>query len=491
MTQTIMAARFASIQTDLVPLCVDLDGTLVRTDMLVEGMLRVAVSRKAGTMVGPLLSGQRAELKRRVAELALCDPAILPFNEDFLAFLREQHAQGRPLVLVTAADHAVAHAIAAHLGIFDDVIASDGVRNLKGKVKAAALIERFGARRFAYAGNDASDLLVWREAHSIVLVNTPAGVARRARAAGTVEAEFDDRPSRLVSAVKAMRPHQWVKNLLVFVPMVTAHAVMDLAAWTGALMMFAAFCATASGIYIINDLSDLSADRLHPRKRNRPFAKGVLSVPFGVVLATVLLIAGVGLAIAANALPIILAYAATSIGYSLFFKELPLVDVFLLAALYTLRVVGGGVATGYDVSLWLFAFSGFTFLSLALIKRCAELIAMSASEGLKSAARRGYFTSDLPILQSLGAASAFASSVVLALFVGSDQALARYAAPEILWGIAPLILFWQCRLWLSTARGHMHDDPIVFAARDWVSWGVAVAMLALLGVAASGVVSFR
>jgi 4-hydroxybenzoate polyprenyltransferase len=215
-----------------------------------------------------------------------------------------------------------------------------------------------------------------------------------------------------------------------------------------------------------------------------------LSVPFGVVLSAFLLTAGIALAVAANALPIIIAYAATSIGYSLLFKEMPLVDVFLLAALYTLRVIGGGVATGYDVSLWLFAFSGFTFLSLALDKLCSELIALSSSEGLK-AARRGYFTADLPILQSLGAASAFASSVVAALFVGSDQALARYPAPEILWGIVPLILFWQCRLWLSTARGHMHDDPIVYAARDWVSWAVAAALAVILGVAALGLVSFR
>jgi 4-hydroxybenzoate polyprenyltransferase len=490
MTQTVAAARFASIDVETVPLCVDLDGTLVRTDMLVEGMLRVAASRHAGTMVRPLLFGQRAALKRRIAELALCDPTLLPYNDEFVAFLKEQHARGRPLILVTAADHAIAHAVAAHLGIFDDVIASDGVKNLKGRVKADALVSRFGAKKFAYAGNDASDLLVWREAHSIIMVNTPRRVAERARSAGTVEAEFNDRPSRLRSAIRAMRPHQWVKNLLVFVPMVTAHAVLQGPAWIGALLMFAAFCATASGIYIINDLSDLSADRLHPRKRNRPFAKGALSVQFGVVLAAILLVAGVALAIAANALPIIIAYAVMSIGYSLILKELPLVDVFMLAALYTLRVVGGGVATGHEVSLWLFAFSGFTFLSLALIKRTGELVAVSASEGAR-VARRGYLTSDLPLLQALGTSSAFASSVVLALFVSSNQALARYPTPEMLWGIVPLMLFWQCRLWLSTARGHMHDDPIVYAARDRVSWAVAAAMLVILGVAAAGLVSFR
>jgi 4-hydroxybenzoate polyprenyltransferase len=324
-----------------------------------------------------------------------------------------------------------------------------------------------------------------------VLVNAPRGVAERARVSGTIEAEFDDRPSRLKSAIKAMRPHQWLKNLLVFVPMIAAHAIFEPTAWTGALLIFAAFCATASGIYIINDLLDLSADRIHPRKRNRPFATGALSVQFGVAVATLLLGAGIGFAIAANAVPIIIAYAVTSIGYSLVFKELPLVDVFILAALYTLRIVGGGMATGHDVSLWLFAFSGFTFLSLALIKRCSELTAMSSPDDIKTAARRGYFTTDLPILQALGAASAFASSVVLALFVGSDQALARYATPEALWAIVPLILFWQSRLWLVTARGNMHDDPIVYAARDRVSWAVAAGLLVIVIGATLGPVSFR
>jgi 4-hydroxybenzoate polyprenyltransferase/phosphoserine phosphatase len=489
MTETLTAAHFASAGSAAVPLCVDLDGTLVRTDMLIEGMLRVAASRHCGTMLRPLLSGKKAALKRHIAELALCEAAILPYNEGFLAYLREQHANGRPLILVTAADHTIAHAVAAHLGIFDEVIASDGIRNLKGSVKAAALVERFGTGKFAYAGNDASDLLVWREAHSIVLVNAPRSVAERARDSGTVEAEFDDRPSRFRSAIKAMRPHQWLKNLLVFVPMIAAHAILEPVAWTGALLIFAAFCATASGIYIINDLSDLSADRLHPRKRNRPFANGALSVQFGVVLATLLLAAGISFAVAANAVPIIVAYAVTSVGYSLLFKEFPLVDVFILAALYTLRIVGGGVATGHEVSLWLFAFSGFTFLSLALIKRCAELIAISSTEDTKAAARRGYFTADLPILQALGAASAFASSVVLALFVGSDQALTRYAAPEALWAIVPLVLFWQSRLWLVTARGTMHDDPIVYAARDRVSWAVAAGLLVIVIGATFGAVS--
>jgi 4-hydroxybenzoate polyprenyltransferase len=477
--------------TAALPLCVDLDGSLVRTDLLVEGILSILSNRHTlGTLAG-LFPRSRACLKQRVAERAALDPALLPYNEQLMTYLRAQKAAGRPLVLATAADARVAHAVASHLGLFDEVICSDGVRNLKGKAKASALVERFGSRGFAYAGNDKADIPTWKAANSIVMVNVSRATRNQARKLGTVEAEINDRPSVVRAALEAMRPQQWVKNLLVFVPMIMAHAIAEPRAWVGALCMFGAFCVTASGIYIVNDLADLSSDRLHPGKRNRPFARGALPATTGLGLAIGLIAAGLIVSGAIGTLPIIVVYTIAATSYSLVLKEFPLVDVFMLAGLYTLRVLGGGSATGHPASIWLLAFSGFLFLSLALVKRTEEMMAVSQSPGVRTAARRGYQPGDVTILQIFGCSAAFASSVVLALFVGSTSALAQYKSPEYLWGIVPLILFWQCRLWLSTIRSYMHDDPIVYAARDWVSWVVVASVLALLAAAASGVAFFE
>lgn len=470
-----------------VPLCVDLDGTLIQTDLLVEGLVAVMTNRRLFCRLPSLLAGSRAGLKRQVAALADLEVSLLPYNRTLLAYLREQKSAGRMLVLATAADERVARAVADYLDLFDAVIASGGEHNLKGEAKARALVARFGEQGFSYVGNDAADLPVWRVARSAVVVNAPPAVRAQVDGDMTVDAHFDSRPPLWRAAFRAMRPHQWAKNVLVFVPLIMAHAVTEAAVWAAALAMFLAFCATASGIYLVNDLSDLAADRQHPRKRNRPLASGALPLASGAVLACMLLVVGLGLSAMIGASMIIVLYAVASISYSLVLKEMPLVDVFMLAGLYTIRVLGGGLATGHKASLWLVAFSGFLFLGLALIKRTEELAAVARSSGSRSAARRGYFPDDIGILQTLGCAATFASGVVLALFVGSDAASSNYVSPELLWGIVPLIVFWQCRLWLSTSRGHMHDDPIVYATRDWVSWIVAGSILALVAAATIGV----
>lgn len=468
------------------PLCVDLDGTLVRSDMLAEGVLALATSPRLYRNVLLLPSRGRAAFKQAVAADATFDPALLPYHEGFLAYLRRQKAAGRPLILVTAADLRVARRIADHLDLFDDVMASDGIRNLKGRHKAAALVERFGAGGFVYAGDSAADLDVWRVAGGGILVNAATPVAAQARGLVGIEAEFADRGPPWKALLRAMRPHQWVKNLLVFVPLFTAGAVLD-DGLASAALAFLAFCAAASGIYLLNDLTDLAADRQHPRKRNRPFASGAVSLGAGAGLAVVLLGIGAALATGAAILPILALYAALSIGYSAKLKELPLVDVFMLAALYSIRLFGGGEASGHRVSLWLLAFSSFLFLSLALVKRVGELSAVlsrsgpvRSGPGRTRAARRGYTPADIAILQNFGCGSAIAASLVLALFIQNEATGARYASPGLLWGIVPLALFWQCRIWLSTARGYMHDDPIVYAVRDWVSWLVVLFAMTLM-----------
>jgi 4-hydroxybenzoate polyprenyltransferase len=468
---------------DPVPLCVDLDGTLIRTDVLVEGMVGLLVNRNVLRWVPQILVGGRARLKQRVAEHSRIDVSTLPYNREFLDYLETQRSLGRTLVLATAADARIAHAVAEHLKIFDEVLCSDGVRNLKGSAKAAALVDRFGRGAFDYAGNDYSDLPVWKEARVALLVNGSSKLRSRI-VAPSVDLTFSRQAPRVRSAIKAMRPHQWLKNLLVFVPIIMAHAVTHTAELLQAVIIFLSFCATASSIYLINDVADLSADRRHPRKRNRVLASGKISLVTGLILAFLLGILGLSLATSVGCAIVVLIYAAVSISYSLRLKEFPILDVFVLAGLYTIRMLGGGVATGHDVSMWLLAFSGFLFLSLALVKRTGEMDAVARSAGSRVAARRGYFSGDLPVLTSFGCASSFASAVVLALFVRSDSALLHYATPEFLWGIIPLMLFWQCRLWLSTVRGHMHDDPIVYAARDWVSW-IVVFCIAVVALAAT------
>jgi 4-hydroxybenzoate polyprenyltransferase/phosphoserine phosphatase len=468
----------------LVPLCVDLDGTLVAGDTLVEGVASLVHGGGLLDAVAALCRGGRAAFKRRVAERGSIDCAILPYNEDLLGFLRQQKAAGRRLMLATAADRRIAEAIAAHLDLFDEVIASDGAHNLKGAAKAEALMQRFGRGGFDYAGNDRSDLAIWRSARAAILVNTSPAVARAARKVSEIALELPRRTRLLPAALKAARPHQWVKNLLVFVPILTAHALDELSAWFYAAFLFAAFCATASAIYIINDLVDLAADRRHPRKRLRPFASGALSLSAGLAMAAALLCAGVPLAALSHGLYIVAVYAMMSITYSFWLKRQPLVDVFLLAALYTVRMFGGGEATGHRLSLWLLAFSTFLFLGLALLKRVEEL-SSQAVRSSRPLGRRGYLSSDADILQTMGCGASFASSLVLALFVQSEATAERYASPGLLWAIVPLMLFWQCRLWLSTARGYMHDDPIVYAARDWVSWSIGIAVFIIIAVAKS------
>jgi 4-hydroxybenzoate polyprenyltransferase len=455
--------------------CVDLDGTLIRTDTLVEGLLQLL--HDPGSWVhlpGWLLRG-RAAFKQQVMARAPVDPTLLPYEHTLISYLEAQRACGRHLVLTSAADRDVAERVSAHLKMFDDVVASDGSLNLKGRTKGDVLAARFGAGNFTYVGNSWPDLHVWRRAGSAVLVNGSKRLADEVAKITTLERRIDDRPSRGLSFVKALRPHQWLKNVLVFLPIFTANALRDTQAWFDAAMMFMAFCATASASYIVNDLTDLSADRRHPRKRRRPFASADLPIIVGPIAAPLLLIVAVGLGLTIGTAHILLFYMACSLVYSFKLKELPLVDVFTLALLYSLRVFGGGEASGYRLSPWLLAFSIFLFLGLATIKRVAELMDVKRHEG-RTTLRRGYHTDDLPVLQSMGVGASFVSTTVLALYVQSDSVAARYTHPELLWLIVPLVLFWQCRLWLSTARGYMHDDPIVYAARDRVSWLTAAAV---------------
>jgi len=458
------------------PLCVDLDGTLVRTDVLAESALGAIISQPMLLFRLPkwCFAG-RAVLKRELGARHLVDASLLPYNQLLLDYLRQQKVEGRKLVLATAADGQIAQAVADHLGIFDEVIASDGVHNLKGVLKADALVQRFGERGFSYAGNGRADVPVWARAAAVVAVDVPPRIVRDVVQHTPIEHRIDSRRSCGMAWLRAIRCYQWSKNALVFVPILTAGKVGDISSWAAATVAFIGFSLTASGIYLINDLVDLKADRRHKRKRHRPLASGDVSLTMAAACAPAMIVSGLACGNAVGVLWLLIVYATVSIAYSLFLKTKPLIDSFLLAGLYTIRIVSGGAATQLLVTPWLLAFSTFFFLDLALIKRVGEIARIEE----KRTPGRGYQKGDENLLQQMGVAAAFVSCAVLALYVQSDIASKNFSSPALLWGIVPLLLFWQCRLWLGTVRGYMHDDPIVYAARDWVSWLVGALVLCM------------
>ena len=449
-------------------LCVDLDGTLVRADLLHESVLALARLNPLLLFLLPFkLMGGKAALKRWLAERVTLDVAALPYNDELIAFLHAERAKGRMLVLVTASDERCAQAVADHLGLFAAVMASDGETNLAGRHKARALSERFDA--FDYAGNSRDDVAVWDAAHTAFVVGDAA--AARAYAGQTGARRFPHpAKSRAKVWAKALRLHQWLKNGLVFVPLVLSGFVFDWSLWLTSGLAFLAFGLCASSVYLLNDLLDVEADRRHATKRRRPIASGLVSVPQAVVSAALCL---GGAAAVAAFLPlafagVLLLYYVSTLAYSLVLKRKMLVDVLTLAGLFTMRVLAGAAALGLGVSAWLLGFCIFFFLSLALVKRYVEL-AREAPAACGKVAGRGYMPGDIEVVSQAGLASGFAAVVVLALFVDAPAMRAAYARPELMWLICPLVLYMLLRIWMLARRGQMNDDPIVFLLTDWRS----------------------
>jgi 4-hydroxybenzoate polyprenyltransferase len=393
----------------------------------------------------------KAAAKSKLATIGSIDPSTIPYNDNLVEYLRRERERGRKIVLATASDRKIAEPIARHLGLFDDVIASDGVINLKGEAKAKALVDLYGERGFAYAGNSRSDLPIWRRAKSALLINTNRSVSRTVATLLPIERKFHDRKSLLRALIREIRPHQWVKNILIFIPPMAGHLLLDATVFFRTLITFGAFCAAASGIYVINDLLDLESDRNHPRKQNRPFASGELPLQFGLagpILAATAL--AIGFAVSSGVMIVVSIYIFISLVYSKYLKTKPLVDVFCLAALYTIRVFAGGIASDSGVSIWLLNFSGFLFLSLGFLKRYAEYFSSNQTKNSAVNRRRGYTEEDSILIMMMGIGSSFISSLILGFYVNSMQAHIAYRNPFLLWGIVPLILFWQCRMWLAT-----------------------------------------
>ena len=466
------------------PLVVDLDGTLVRTDLLVESLFALIKQNFLYLFLFPfwLVKG-KAFLKRKISERVTLDVTVLPYHRELLSHLKEQFAKGRRLVLATGTDERIARQVADHLQLFDSVLASDGTTNLSGRYKRNRLVADFGEKRFDYAGNNRRDLWVWASARKAIIVNSSRRLSRRAARITEIERVFNGPGGWLKSYTRALRPHQWLKNLLVFVPLVMAHRFLEFDLFGKASLGFLAFGLCASGVYLLNDLVDLQADRHHPRKRQRPFAAGELSLFWGLISIPILLLLSllVSLLLPRPFLGMLTIYFILNLVYSFYLKRIVLVDVIVLAGLYTLRVMAGSASVAIWPSHWLLAFSTFLFLSLALVKRYAELVVMEAETGV--AQIRGYQIIDKELLASMGCGSGYVAVLVLAIYISSGVAETHYTRSQFVWFLCPLLLYWISYVWLIAHRGRMHDDPLVFTAKDRGSQIVILIGAAILALA--------
>lgn len=459
------------------PLCVDLDGTLVKSDTFFESfMLLVRVQPLSAVRAPIWLLRGKAALKREVTSRVALDVGRLPYNQGLLTHLREEKARGRRIYLATGADGELANRVAHHLELFDGVLGSDGATNLTGAHKLEALRRQFGNDGYDYIGNSHADVEILHHAHTAMVANPAPLLDSRLRAKRVhVDRRFHDGGNFPRTFLKAIRIHQWAKNLLIFVPLLLAHD-LRLRPFADSAIAFLCFSLCASATYIFNDLLDIESDRRHPRKRHRPFASGDLSIPLGVLIGSVFLSAGVAgafLLLPAKFYVWLLLYIAATLTYSLYLKRVALVDVVVLAGLYTVRVLAGGAATHVWISPWLSAFSVFFFLSLAMVKRFSEL-QNGLLRGTRVAHGRGYMSIDIEPLRSFGTASAYASVVVFALYLNGHEVTAMYRHPSRMWLIAPMLLLWLSRMWLLAARGRLNEDPVIFAVTDRVSLLIGV-----------------
>lgn len=475
--------RAASAQSEqpnasLTPLIVDLDGTLTPTDTLIESIVLLAKHNPLDVLKFPLwLLRGRAVFKSNVASRVKFSAAHLPYRQPLVDYLRSERAKGRRIILATAAHKSIAEAVAKKLELFDGILASDETRNLKGRTKLAAIREAVG-KKFVYAGDSVADLPIWKEAEAAILVDVSAQVAKSVRRDTPIEWEFQRSDAGIAVWLRALRVHQWMKNFLLFVPLLTAFSFFDISKLMAIMTAFFAFCLAASATYMVNDLWDLENDRSHPRKRDRPFANGSIPIPNGIGVAAAALVAALVLAatVSGNFLSMLLLYLVLTSAYSWVLKEYVLIDVLMLSLLYTLRILAGSVAVGISTSSWLLAFSVFIFFSLALVKRCSELVSLNQT-GREAARGRDYRVTDLTVLWPLGVGAALSAVVVFGLFISSADTLERYASAQLLWLVAICLIYWIARLWIKTVRGEMHDDPLVFAIKDFGSRMTILAMI--------------
>ncbi|MEE9315405.1 MAG: UbiA family prenyltransferase [Rhizobiaceae bacterium] len=454
------------------PICVDLDGTLIKSDMLHEAIFMLVRMNLFYIFLLPLwwLKG-KAHLKAEIAKRVMPDVRGLPYRKELIEWLKTQKKNGRILVLATATHVHYANAVAEHLGIFDKVEASDETTSLSSGAKADRLVELFGENGFDYLGNGNADIAVWDKARKAITVGDERAAlvyAKQEHAERFTQSAPEKSTIRIW--LKAIRVHQWLKNSLLFVPVILAFNTLTATSVAAVILAFISFSLCASSVYLLNDLIDIEVDRKHKTKQLRAIPSGQITITQAASVSILLLAISFGLSLF---LPlaftgILALYYITTCAYSFALKRMLLIDVLTLAGLFTIRVLAGATAISATVSAWLLAFSMFFFLSLALVKRFVEVSNQLEDAGRKETGR-GYQAVDLETLGQSGIASGFAAVVVLALFVDSPQIAENYQHPEVIWLVCPLVLYLIIRIWILARRKHMHDDPVVFLMTDWRS----------------------
>lgn len=454
----------------LLPLVIDLDGTLIHSDLLYESTLKLLKSNPFFLLILPfwLIQG-KAAFKRKIAERCQLATELLPYNEGFIDWLKSESSKGRSLILCSASDELLVTPVAEYLGLFQHVMASNAKTNLKGSIKAQRLLEQYGQHQFDYAGNSQADLQVWKHAHKAIVVNANKRLLKLTQKRIPIDKIFPAPPISWIEITQLFRVHQWLKNLLLFVPLFAAHQLTEMQNWLILIQAFLAYSLIASSVYIANDMLDLESDRHHTRKKQRPFASGKISLVYGALLAPCLLCIASTLAFQINSAFFIclLCYFCLSSIYSIKLKSLLLIDCIVLALLYTLRIIAGSLAVSMSLSFWFLTFSVFFFLSLAFVKRYAEFQLHETSSA--AIPGRAYLASDAPIIQMFGIGAGYAAVLVLAFYLNSEAVMVLYQAPEFVWGAVAVLLFWISWMWMQAHRGNMHDDPVIFALENRIS----------------------
>jgi 4-hydroxybenzoate polyprenyltransferase len=467
-----------------IPLCVDLDGTLVKSDTLFEQLVRtIKINPLSILFIFFWILRGKLYFKEKLNKITAIKAELLPYNNEVIEFIKDERNNGRKVYLATASHKYIAEKVADHLRIFDGVFASDNGTNLKGKTKRDLLVNRFGEHSFDYIGNSRSDIPIWKSTNSAHIVSADNTLIKSVKNQCNIGKVFQSSAPSISTIFKELRIYQWVKNILIFLPFLLAHKIPTIDLTLTLIIAFLSFGFTASSVYILNDLMDLEADRVHPRKRFRPFASGELQISFGLILAPLLLLVAFSISVlflSSKFTIVLLAYLIITNFYSLYFKRIYILDILTLAGLYSIRLLSGALAADVQISPWLITFSMFIFLSLAVVKRYTELI-VARDLNRNHLKGRDYSLDDMDLLRSLGISSGYISVLIFALYINSREISQLYNHPQFLWGCVPLLLYWVTRIWFLAHRGKMQDDPIVFTVRDRASYlvGILIVLLAL------------
>ncbi len=466
------------------PLYVDLDGTLIKTDLLFEGIFLLLRQNPMWVFALPIwFLGGRAKLKSEIARRTEINVDLLPVNEEFLAYLQNEKNDGRTLILISASDQQAVDKVGERFQLFEQCIGSDGKTNLKSKAKLSRIREMNGGQEFAYAGNSSADISVWAEAGEVIRVNCSDTLG----AASLTDKHaklFDERLNTFPSLWRALRPHQWIKNGLLFIPLILAHRVNDLHLLEHAVIAFICFSLTASSVYLLNDLLDLESDRKHANKRYRPLASGELPIQLGLLIMPTLLVLAILIAhlLPVDFVAVLGIYWSLTLLYSFVLKRLFLLDVVILSGLYTLRLVAGATAVHVQASPWLLAFSTSLFLGLAIMKRVIELVNREDSNK-ESLPGRAYSNKHLKFLSALGVMASMLSVLIFAFYIDAEETKMLYSTPLVLWPICGLLSLILFRIWCFAIEGELQDDPVLFAVSDRPSQVATVLMFAILWIA--------